>query len=295
MHRPRPAGRGAPARALAGAAALVIAASASYTVQPGDTLSEVAQAQGVPTDVLAQANGVADPHRILAGQQLALPASDAWAEESDAPAEESAEGSTVHEVRPGEHLTGIARRYGVSVTDLTAANDLTDPDHVVASRTLRIPQAGPSAPAPTSATSTPAAGGPAAATSRSEAGDILERTARDHGWSPAFVKALAWQESGWRNDRISSAGAVGIMQVMPGTGRFVSQNLAGRTLDLHEPDDNVLAGVLFLDYLHRLTGGDVERTLAGYYQGLASVDRNGMYDDTRAYIDSVLALRERFR
>ena len=287
MHCPLPAGRGAPVRALAGATALIMAASATYTVQPGDSLSEIAQAQRIPTDVLATANGVTNPDHILAGQQLVLSVSD---DHEVAPADDGT--STVHEVRPGEHLTGIARRYQVSVADLVDANDLSDADHVVASRTLQIPSAGP----PTASTSpAPTSQAPPASVPRAAVGDIIERTAREHGWSPAFVKAIAWQESGWRNDRISSADAVGIMQVLPSTGAFVSQHLAGRTLDLADPHDNVLAGVLFLDYLHGLTGGDVERTLAGYYQGLASLDRNGMFDDTRAYIDSVLALRERFR
>ena len=59
--------------------------------------------------------------------------------------------------------------------------------------------------------------------------------------------------------------------------------------------DNVRAGVLFLDELYALTGGDVRMTLAGYFQGLANVRRNGMFNATERYIDNVLALRERFR
>jgi N-acetylmuramoyl-L-alanine amidase len=87
---------------------------------------------------------------------------------------------------------------------------------------------------------------------------------------------------------------VGIMQVMPGTGEFVSRELAGRDLDLEDPRDNVEAGVLFLQYLWELTDGDAEQTLAGYYQGLRSVAENGRYDDTERYIANVLALRDRF-
>ncbi|QBI20969.1 LysM peptidoglycan-binding domain-containing protein [Egibacter rhizosphaerae] len=193
-------------------------------------------------------------------------------------------------VEPGDTLSGIAAEHGVSPAELAEANDLADHDLVLAGTTLRIPEARPGG----SGASAP--GGDGVPMSAPPAiGDLIERTAHEHGWSPAFVKAVAWQESGWQQQRVSSAGAVGIMQVMPGTGTFVSTRLAGEDLDLADSADNVRAGVLFLDHVHDLTGGDVELTLAGYYQGLASVERYGKFDDTRAYIDNVLALRERFR
>lgn len=190
-----------------------------------------------------------------------------------------ASAALAYEVRAGDTLSAIAAREGVTVDALAAANDLADPDHILAGQRLEIPRSA----------------APAASTDRQAVGDLLERVARDHGWSPAFVKALAWQESGWDNDRVSSAGAIGIMQVMPGTGEFVSAHLVGRDLDLTDPEDNVVAGVAFLDHLWALTDGDVELTLAGYYQGLRSVRENGRYASTDRYIANVLALRERFR
>lgn len=182
--------------------------------------------------------------------------------------------SANYQVQPGDTLSGIAATRGTSVQTLAAHNDLQDPDHIRAGQQLTIPEA--QAPSP-------------------EVGALLEQVSRQHGWSPAFVKALAWQESGWDNDRISSADAIGIMQVLPGTGEFVSRELVGRPLDLHDPRDNVEAGVVFLQHLWELTGGDVEMTLAGYYQGLRSMRENGMYPSTERYIANVLALRERFR
>lgn len=202
---------------------------------------------------------------------------------------------TGYTVEYGDTLSEIAARFDVSVGRLADANDLDDPDRLVAGTRLALPQAdsGSTEVAPGSDGAT-AADPPAPAT-RGEVGDLIERTARAHGWSPAFVKALAWQESGWNQDRVSSAGAIGIMQVMPATGEFVSAHLARRPLNLDDPADNVLAGVLFLDYLYGLTGGDAERTLAGYYQGLASTREHGRFPSTDRYIDNVLALRERFR
>lgn len=195
-------------------------------------------------------------------------------------------GSAHYTVRRGETLWHIARRHGVSVAAIAALNGITDPDRLLAGVALRLPGSG--ADGTVRAADPPRAG-------RERIGELLTTTARRHGWSPAFVKALAWQESGWNPAARSSMGAVGVMQVLPETGRFASRHLVHRPLDLHEPADNITAGVAFLDYLWRLTDRDPELTLAGYYQGLRSVRTNGMYADTRRYVRNVLALRERFR
>ena len=181
--------------------------------------------------------------------------------------------SAAYVVERGDSLSTIAKRHGTTVTALAERNGIGNVHHIRIGQRLEVPSAG----------------------NRAEVGDLIASVARERGWSPAFVQALAWQESGWQQDRVSSAGAVGIMQVMPDTGRFVSQHLVGRDLDLHDPHDNVVAGVAFLQHLWELTDGDTERTLAGYYQGLRSVRVNGQYADTDRYIANVLALRERFR
>lgn len=253
--------------------ALAAGGTASYTVRPGDTLSGIAVRLGVPQSALIKANGLSDPDRLIAGRTLRLPGSGSGAG--------GGTGQAVHVVRPGENLTVIAARYRVSAAALADANDLRDRNRLMAGQRLRLPVTGTS-PLPVRA-----AGG--------DIGELLQRTARQYGWNPAFVKAVAWQESGWNPTVRSSAGAIGVMQVLPDTGRFVSRSLVGRALDLHDPADNIEAGVAFLDYLHDLTGGDPEAILAGYYQGLASVRRNGVYDSTRRYIANVLALRQRFR
>jgi LysM repeat protein len=256
--------------------ALVLAGSAHYTVRAGDTLSGIAAAHGVSASAVAAANGISGADLIHAGQSLDIPAGSGRAEAS------VDSGGGGHVVRPGETLSDIARRYGIGVADLAAANDVADVNVVIEGRRLRVPAPAAVVPAPRSASS------------RADVGTLLEQTARDYGWNPAMVKALAMQESGWNNRVVSSVGAVGIMQVLPSTGEFVSQRVVGRPLDLRDPADNVEAGVAFLDHLHGLTGGDTRRTLAGYYQGLRSVERNGMYEDTVRYIDNVLALRDRY-
>lgn len=187
-------------------------------------------------------------------------------------------------VQPGDTLSEIAGDHGTSASALAEVNGIDDPDRIAAGMRLEVPEAD--------------AGGPDAVSdapsSSSEVGAMLEEVASAYGWSPRFVKALAWQESGWDQSQVSSAGAVGIMQVLPGTGEFVSRELVGRDLDLEDPRDNIEAGVAFLQHLWELTDGDAEQTLAGYYQGLRSVTEHGRYDDTERYIANVLALRDRF-
>ncbi len=247
--------------------ALLLTGTASYTVQPGDTLSEIAERLGVSVAALASANGIANPDHVVDGTRLTMPG----------PAGGSG-GS--HLVVFGETLSGIAARYGVGAAALAAENGMGVGDLLLAGRRLRIPSAG--APAVVRA------GG------RAEVGALLEETAARYGLDPAMVKAIAWQESGWQQHVVSPDKAIGIMQVLPSTGRFVGESLVGRSLDLGNPVDNVEAGVAFLSYLGRLTGGDDRASLAGYYQGLRSVRVNGLYTDTTRYVDNVLALRARF-
>ncbi|MDQ1709058.1 MAG: peptidoglycan DL-endopeptidase LytF, partial [Frankiaceae bacterium] len=131
------------------------------------------------------------------------------------------------------------------------------------------------------------------AVARSKVKRLIRAEAKRAGVNVNLALALAYQESGFQQDIVSSAGAIGAMQVMPETGRWVSVNIVGRPLDLANIDDNVVAGVRFLAVLLRMTGKP-PAALAGYYQGLASVERNGAYDDTKSYVRNVLSLQRRF-
>jgi transglycosylase-like protein with SLT domain/LysM domain-containing protein len=126
--------------------------------------------------------------------------------------------------------------------------------------------------------------------SRAQVRRLVARTARRHGVNPYIALAISWQESGWQQYRVSSAGAVGAMQVMPGTGRWMSLYV-GRRLNIYSLRDNVLAGVVLIKVLRRQT--TTKRTIAAYYQGLGSVRRRGMYPSTRAYTRSVTAIHRR--
>ena len=128
--------------------------------------------------------------------------------------------------------------------------------------------------------------------SRAHVRRVIVRTAVRHGVDPHLALAVAWQESGWQQHRVSSAGALGVMQVMPGTGEWMEMYL-GRPLHLRHLHDNIAAGVVLLDVLHRYTGR--RKAVGAYYQGLGSVQRDGLSKGTKHYVANVLALRKRLR
>jgi hypothetical protein len=129
--------------------------------------------------------------------------------------------------------------------------------------------------------------------SRAEVHKMLGRWARYYGVSPSLVRAVAWMESGFHWNVTSSAGAWGVMQVMPATWRFVEDVLVGRNIR-HTARGNIRVGIVYLRYLLRLFGGNKRLALAGYYQGPRAVRRHGLYAETRVYVRTVLQLRRRF-
>lgn len=124
-------------------AATVLFAATTVVVRPGDTLTEIAAANGVSVADLAAWNGIADPDRIFAGDVLALSAPDDTAA-SSRPA------TGTHVVTAGETLSRIAARYGATVAALAAANGLDDPDRIRSGQTLVISAAATPAENPSS-------------------------------------------------------------------------------------------------------------------------------------------------
>jgi LysM repeat protein len=252
--------------AMAVLLALLAAGSArsAHRVRPGDTLWEIARANGTTVQVLAEANGISNPNLIVVGQRLLIPDG-----RPGGPAVPAAQPQRKHTVSSGENLTLIASRYGTTVTAIVEANQLANPGLIHPGQVVIVP-------------------GPQSVE------DLLVHNAGRCGVDPALVKGLAWQESGWRQDLVSKAGAVGVMQVMPETGRFISRHLLRKPVDLANVEQNVEAGTRFLAYLLELTGGDESLAVAGYFQGLRSVRSEGMSDYTKRYVANVIALKKRF-
>jgi N-acetylmuramoyl-L-alanine amidase len=264
-----------------------------YTIQPGDTLSGIAASAGMSVADLAAANGLDPAGIIVAGNSLTVPGGGSASSGTSSGAAPAVQGGYI--VRPGDTLSALAAGAGVSVADMAAMNGL-DPDGIlVAGTPIKLPSGAPApaqASAPAPAPVVPDAA-PEPTPSTVDAGTI-QSVASEYGVSPSLAAAIAWQESGFNNSMVSSANARGVMQVMPGTWDYVQQNLAQRPLDPNSATDNVHAGVMYLKQLLNQTGGDESAAIAGYYQGLSSVQNRGLYDDTERYVANVQALRSRF-
>jgi soluble lytic murein transglycosylase-like protein len=120
--------------------------------------------------------------------------------------------------------------------------------------------------------------------------DEIVEAARRAGIDPALVHAVIGVESAYNAKAVSHKGAVGLMQVVPGTARrFGVDNLLN-------PKANIRAGTQYLSHLMRVFDGDLRLALAAYNAGEYAVLRYGRavppYRETRAYVPRVLGIYE---
>jgi hypothetical protein len=185
----------------------------------------------------------------------------------------------VHVVRPGESFFSIAARYRVSPWQLARENRLPLTDLIIPGQRFVLP-AGAQLPG------SRAAGPPVSPEAVRAA---LDRWARHYGVDPTLVRALAWMESGFQQDVVSSVGALGVMQLLPETWEFVDTVLLGfRTQRTYA--GNVRAGVRYLRWQLEEFDGNVRLALAGWYQGARAVRERGLYLETKEFVRIVLAL-----
>jgi len=97
-----------------------------YIVQPGDTLFSIAQRFGVDVHELARINNITDPSTIYVGQKLIIPVS-------------PSKSTKLYKVQPGDTLSQIAEKFGVSMQAIMELNGITDPDQIYVGQVLRIP------------------------------------------------------------------------------------------------------------------------------------------------------------
>jgi soluble lytic murein transglycosylase-like protein len=113
---------------------------------------------------------------------------------------------------------------------------------------------------------------------------LVDEAAAHHGLPPELVHSVALAESAYRQTAVSPKGAIGIMQLMPGTARELKA-------DPHDPKQNIMAGTQYLRELLLRYDGDVAKALAAYNAGPGAVDRyRGVppYRETVHYVDKVL-------
>jgi LysM repeat protein len=278
--------------------------SGSYVVAYGDTLSGIAARIGTTATALAAANGL-DVNGILpAGAAIRLSGSPSGS--TTLRVSTTSAGSGSYLVVPGDTLTAIAARAGTTPAALAAANGLDLNGILLAGSAIHVPSGSTALPvsstlggsAETQPVGAPAQGNPTSPpypTPERLSASQIASVAVAHGVPAALADAIAWQESGFNNDLVSSADARGIMQILPGTWDWIQRTLTpSAPLAPASAVENVRGGVLLLRSLLNSTGGDTATAAAGYYQGLPSVQAHGMYPSTQQYVQSVQALEQRF-
>jgi hypothetical protein len=176
-----------------------------------------------------------------------------------------------------EQSGGLIRLfYNGGVTEVPATlvsgfeeEEVVTPEHIAeTAETTPLPLPNPQAPKPE------------AEDTRAMVRDAALRS----GLPPEFVASVALVESGFRTDATSPKGALGVMQLMPGTARMLGA-------DPHDTAQNIDAGTRLLRDLLVKYDGDVVKALAAYNAGEAAVAKyQGMppYNETRWYVKKVI-------
>lgn len=276
------------------------AADLRYVVRPGDTVAGIATRHRVAEAALLRANHLSRTSIIRPGQRLTVPGGLSTARQATKAARHRAANpdTLVVTVRPGDTVSMFAARYDVSRASIVKANGLGRDAIVRPGQRLRIVGALKTTPLGSAHPALSAAGranlrylNSHPAPSRSTVKAMIIRAARDHGVDRKLALAIGWQESRWSQRAVSEDNAIGVMQCLPSTGSWMSTVLS-RRLNLLHAQDNITCGVGLLRTLHR-SAEDEREVIAAYYQGLASVRTRGLYDDTKAYVASVLRHKAR--
>lgn len=182
-----------------------------------------------------------------------------------------------------EESGGVIRLYrGQTVTELPSAMAVGfEPDDSPA------PAANPAPEVPTQTTNASAASPSPSAQPPAPPADprtMVREAATRAGLPAAFVESVAKTESRFNPAAVSPKGAIGVMQLMPGTAKALGAEPA-------DPAQNIDAGARLLRELLLKYDGDVAKALAAYNAGEAAVDRyQGVppYPETQHYINTVI-------
>ncbi|MCA9957651.1 MAG: LysM peptidoglycan-binding domain-containing protein, partial [Anaerolineales bacterium] len=138
-------------------------ADATYVVQQGDTLSSIARQYGTTVQAIVQANNIENANFITVGQVLIIPgtsgdfdaaSSDGGVSTDDNSSSGSGSGtavvdsSGVYIIQPGDSLYSIAQRFGTTVDEIVAANNLANPNFIVSGQEIIVPGATTTAEVP---------------------------------------------------------------------------------------------------------------------------------------------------
>jgi soluble lytic murein transglycosylase-like protein len=191
-------------------------------------------------------------------------------------------------VRSGDSLSLIAGRQNTTVAALAKANNLKFNAPLRIGQSLSLPKVELHGPKSL----------PARLRANPKRLAVRKHTAK---WAKAnnipqdLLEATLWQESGFDQSRVSSTGAIGVGQIMPETAGFIEKELIGVDLNPRNTENNVRMSARYLRYLLKANKSNTTKALHAYYQGMGSIEENGLYDDTIKYARNVQALRKHFK
>jgi LysM repeat protein len=152
----------------------------THTVQPGENLFRIALSYGLSTAELAAANNITNTSQIYSGQVLVIPMPGSTA----APAAPPLAATGTHVVARGEKLGEIARRYGMSLTEISSLNGISNPNLIFVGQVLTVNTTSSPAAPPNNDAPAPAAPPPAAQTTHIvQRGEYLSQIAARYGVS----------------------------------------------------------------------------------------------------------------
>ena len=129
-------------------------------------------------------------------------------------------------------------------------------------------------------------------TDRVKINKLIDEYSQKYGLDSDFVKAVVKQESGFNEKATSKCGAMGLMQLMPGTAKALNVN------DPYNARDNIEGGVKYLKGLMDRFGGDMKLALAAYNAGPNAVKKyNGVppYNETQNYVKNIMSMYQRIQ
>ncbi|MGE7917565.1 lytic transglycosylase domain-containing protein [Viridibacillus sp. NPDC093762] len=127
--------------------------------------------------------------------------------------------------------------------------------------------------------------GPTNVTSNTQYDAIIKKASETYGIPEKMIKSVIKQESNFNNSVVSQAGAAGLMQLMPGTAKFLGVS------NVFDPEQNIMGGTKYLKQMYDKFGGDMNLMLAAYNAGPGNVSKyNGIppFKETTNYVTKIM-------